>query len=77
MTAWLLAAGGFLVTLFLAYVRGRVTGGQRERKKRDAEKVRAAEDRLEMDREATDAERNAAGMADEEARREALKWARR
>lgn len=40
-------------------------------------RLAAVEDRLEMDREATAAERKAAGMTDDEARAEALKWSRR
>lgn len=37
----------------------------------------AAEERLEMDREATDIERKVVKMTDEEARKEALRWSKR
>ena len=49
----------------------------RERAKQAAGKLAVAEDRLEMDREATAAERKAAGMTDDKARAEAMKWSRR
>lgn len=42
-----------------------------------AGKLKSAEDRLEMDREATDAERKAAELSDDAARKEALKWSKR
>ena len=38
--------------------------------------LQAAEDRLEMDREATEAEKQATALSDEEARKEAERWAR-
>jgi outer membrane murein-binding lipoprotein Lpp len=47
-----------------------------ERAKQAADKLAAAEDRLEMDREATAVERAAARLSDDEARKEALKWAK-
>lgn len=77
MTAWLVAAGGGLVLLLATYLKGRLAGAARERDKQTADKLKAAEDRLEMDREATAEERKASGRTDEEARQEALKWAKR
>ncbi|QAZ46157.1 hypothetical protein [Mesorhizobium sp. Pch-S] len=55
----------------------RQSGVNAERARQAKEKVAAAEDRLEMDREATDIERRVTGMTDEEARKEATRWARR
>lgn len=64
--------GAFVAT----YVKGRLSGANRERAKQDQAKLDAAEDQLEMHREATEAERKAAGMTDDEARTEAAKWAK-
>lgn len=60
-----------------AWLKGRSSGVKSERAKQTAGKLAAAEDRLEMDREATDIERLAAGMTDEQARDEAMKWSKR
>lgn len=62
---------------FGAMVFARRSGVKSERDKAARAKLKAAQDRLEMDREATDAEREAARLSDEEARKEALKWAKR
>ena len=70
------AAGGGLVALLAAYLKGRSDKGNAEALKRAGEKAAAAEERLEMHREATDAERRAAGMTDKDALDEALKWRR-
>ncbi|MER8827247.1 hypothetical protein NKH73_14255 [Mesorhizobium sp. M0938] len=59
------------------YVAGGVNRAKKEAAKQAAGKLAAAEDRLEMDREATEAERQAAGLTDDAARKEAEKWARR
>lgn len=72
-TLYMVAAAA--VAGFLAWVRN--TGVKAERAKQARKELAAAQDRLEMDREATEAERQAAGMTDEEASKEALKWARR
>ena len=71
ITGYLLTAGAGLLALLWAYMQGRISGARREQAKQTAEKLRAAEDRLEMDREASDAERKATGMSDDEARAEA------
>jgi outer membrane murein-binding lipoprotein Lpp len=68
--------GGFVAAV-AAYLRGRVAGKKLQEAKQTAEKLRAAEDRLEMDREATAEERKASAMSDDEARREAMRWAKR
>lgn len=73
----LLAIGGGFIAVLVAFFKGRVSGAQKERAKQDRARIEALGDRLEMDRESTAAERQAAGMSDEEARKEALKWARR
>ncbi|MER8793977.1 hypothetical protein NKH75_07180 [Mesorhizobium sp. M0984] len=57
--------------------RIRQSGVNSEQNKQIAGKLAAAEDRLEMDREATAAERLAAGLTDDQARAEASKWAKR
>lgn len=77
LTSLLIAAGGAVVALLLAYIKGGADTAKKEKAKRAADKLQAAEDRLEMDREASDAERKAASMSDDEARREAMKWARK
>ncbi|MCF6118546.1 hypothetical protein L2449_16840 [Mesorhizobium muleiense] len=59
------------------YVAGGVNRAKKEAAKQAARNMAAAEDRLEMDREATAAERQAAGMTDAEAREVATKWAER
>lgn len=70
---WLLGALGVFVVGIGAYFKGRNAG-----KLADARKdVEAAKDRLEMNREATAIERQVAGMSDDEARQEAMEWARK
>ncbi|PAQ09735.1 hypothetical protein [Mesorhizobium temperatum] len=59
------------------YVAGGINRAKKEAAKQAAGKLAAAEDRLEMDREATAAERHAAGMTDDAARKEAEQWAKR
>lgn len=55
----------------------RQSGVNAERARQAREKLAAAEDRLEMHSEATTAERWAAGMSEDEARKEAMRWAKR
>ncbi|MER9619148.1 hypothetical protein [Mesorhizobium sp. M0207] len=71
MTAFAAVAGGIGL-----YVAGGINRARKEAVKQAEAKVAAAEDRLEMRREAAE-ERKAAGMADAAARAEAQKWARR
>lgn len=66
---------GAAVTLYGLW-RARQSGINTERARQTKEKLAAAEDRLEMDREATAIERRASGMTDEEARKEAMRWVR-
>lgn len=70
---WLLALGAAAVLTIGAYFKGKGASKLADAKKQ----VEAANDRLEMHREATDIEKRVAGMSDEEARAEAAKWARR
>ncbi|MER8702150.1 hypothetical protein [Mesorhizobium sp. M1273] len=72
MTAFAAVAGGIGL-----YVAGGINRARKEAVKQAEAKVAAAEDRLEMRREAAAEERKAAGMADAAARAEAEKWARR
>ncbi|MER9880668.1 hypothetical protein [Mesorhizobium sp. M0118] len=72
MTAFAAVAGGIGL-----YVAGGINRARKEAVKQTEAKVAAAEDRLEMRREAAAEERKAAGMADAAARAEAAKWARR
>lgn len=58
------------------FVAGGISRAKTDTARRAAEKLAAAQDRLEMDREATDAERAARDLPDEAARREAMRWAR-
>lgn len=69
---YLIGGAGVLLALWKA----RQSGVKAERAKRALRDMAAREDRLEMDREATQAERKAAGMTDDEARKEAMKWSR-
>ncbi|MER9079971.1 hypothetical protein [Mesorhizobium sp. M0895] len=71
------ALAGALFLGIGSWVHGRLSGANAERAKQTAGKLAAAQDRLEMDREATAAERAAAGMTDASARAEAKKWVRR
>ncbi len=77
VSGYLLTAGAAIVALVGIVVKSRLDGARLERAKRVAEELRAAEDRLEMDREANEEECAVANMSDAEARREAMKWARR
>lgn len=73
---YLAAAGAALSVLAGAYLRGR-SDARAKADFRDAKREAAArEERLEMHREATEIERKVGEMTDEEARKEATKWAR-
>jgi uncharacterized membrane protein YqjE len=60
-----------------AYRSGRKARESEEATRRAVEKLRGTEEHLEMQRESTEADRQARDLPDEEARREAMKWARR
>lgn len=72
---YVIAAGSFLAVLLGIYLKGRSDANTTARMERMKREAKANEDRLEMHREATEIERKVAGMTDEEARREADKWA--
>jgi len=74
LIAGLLAA---LVGAVALYFKGRRDGAAKAENKSLKDQVTSKEEQLEMHREANAAEREAAGMSDDEARKEAMKWARR
>ena len=59
------------------YVAGGINRAKKDAASRAAATLAATEDRLEMDREASEAERRARDLPDEAARQEATRWARR
>lgn len=73
----LLAVMGGVLAALIAFFTGNSRGARRQERKQVAEKLVAAEDRLEMDREATEAERKARDLSDAEAAKEAQRWAKR
>ncbi|WP_144224133.1 hypothetical protein [Mesorhizobium amorphae] len=54
----------------------RQSGINAERARQAKARLAAAEDRLEMNREATDIEQHVAGLSEDEARKEAMRWSR-
>lgn len=79
MTELLLHFWPYIVGAFAATLAGwklRQSGVNAERARQMKEKLAAAEDRLEMDREAAAVERRVSSMSDEEARKEAIRWSR-
>lgn len=72
MTVFAAVAGGIGL-----YIAGGINRAKKEAVKQVEAKIAAAEDHLEMNREASAEGRKAAGMADAAARAEAEKWARR
>lgn len=79
MLALILEYWPAIVAAVVAIVGGwklRQSGVNAERARQAKEKLAAAADRLEMDREATAIERRVSGMTEDEARKEAERWAR-
>lgn len=74
---WLSIAGAVIVAVAMAWFRGRSDGARTERAERAERDIRAARDRLAMNREGDAAERDAKSLSDEEARKEALRWSNR
>lgn len=69
-----IAAGGVaLAAIVAAYFRGKKS----EKAKQAARDLAAAQERVEMNREATDIERQTVGQTDEQARKQAEPWVRR
>ena len=69
-----IAAAGGAISLFVA---GRRSQAKKDKAAQDGAKLRAAQDRLQMNREGDEAKTTAAGMTDADARKEAEKWARK
>ncbi|WEX07360.1 hypothetical protein [Chelativorans sp. AA-79] len=76
VTTLVASISAVLLVIWRAFATGRASGRNEERARTSAERSESVEERLEMHREATEAERRAAGTTDEEARKEALKWAK-
>jgi outer membrane murein-binding lipoprotein Lpp len=71
--AWISAFFAFVIGI---YMKGRADAKAKAKEAQMQREAKAKEERLEMNREATEAERKAAGMTDEEAKKEAMKWAK-
>lgn len=67
---YILAGGAALIGLLVAFMRGRVTGAQRERDKQ-------ARERLEARAEADKIDDAVAGLSDEEVMKRQSKWSRK
>lgn len=74
---YLAAIGAVFGALATAYFKGRGEGAAKEKAKAAEREIAARDEQLEMHREATEAEREAAALSDEQARKEAIQWARR
>lgn len=74
---YLVAAGAVVGALATAYLKGRGEGVAKEKAKAAKRESAAKDEQLEMHREATEAAREAAALSDEQARKEAMQWARR
>lgn len=72
-----LAAGAAVIAIFLAFLKGQSSGATKERAKQDAERIKAQDELLSMRREADEAKQDAASLSDDEAKQEALRWAKR
>lgn len=68
---------GILAVIVAAFLKGRSSGKAAERAKQDKADLKAKDDLLEMHREATARELQAARDSDAEAKRRALEWAKR
>ena len=74
---YLAAAGAGIAALVAAYLKIRSDAAAKERAKAAQRTIAAKDEQLEMHREATKAERDAAALSEAKAREEALRWARR
>lgn len=74
-SGWLLGALGMFGVGIVAYFKGRNANSEKLAEAR--RNMAAAKEHLEMNREATAIERQIAGMSDDEAKQEAMKWARK
>jgi len=74
---YLAAIGAVFGALATAYLKGRGEGAAKEKAKTAQRTIAAKDEQLEMHREATKAERDAAALSEAKAREEALRWAKR
>lgn len=74
---YLITAGAAIAAVVAAYFKIGSDAKAKERIKAAKREIAAKEEQLEMYREATKAERDAAALSDATAREEALRWARR
>lgn len=74
---YLIGLAALLGGLATAYFKGRGDGSAKAETKSLRKEIDARDEQLEMHREATKAERDAAAMSDQKAREEALRWAKR
>lgn len=74
---YLLAGAGAMAAAFGIYAKGRSDAKAKAETKSLKRTVAAKDEQLEMNREATKAERDAAALSEAKAREEAAKWARR
>lgn len=74
---YLVAAGVGAGALVLAYLKGDSARAAKEKAKTAQRTIAAKDEQLEMHREATKAERDAAALSEAKAREEALRWAKR
>lgn len=73
-----LAGGGAIALAVLAIIWRVFSAGRSAERGKQAERgIRAMEERLEMHREATEHERRARDLTDEQARKEAMRWSKR
>lgn len=73
---YIAGAIGAVVAVVAAYFKGSRDRAKRDAAQRAKEDKAAADDRLEMHREATAEELKQAGKTDAQAREEAMKWAK-
>lgn len=69
MTGWLIAAGGGLLAILVAYMRGRLAGASKERDKARDEELAAREIAAEVDNDV-------GAMPPDAARKELGKWSK-
>lgn len=74
---YIAAMGAALAAFGVVYLRGRSDAKAKADLAAARRDAAAHEERLEMHREATEIERKVSGHTDDEARKEAMKWAKR
>ena len=76
MTVFAIGAGAAILVLIFALIAGRSWGQSIATVSQLGRDREALDERLEMNRDATDIERAAADRSDEDARKEAKRWSR-